>query len=114
MLLKPYYWKYRSETSFVLNQASLSNWVKGGESSISTALDITGYADYNNKALKLSSNNFARLKFGYLTTGSRRYQKNLDLLETNSKLNHKAFGKFDFSAIMLFKTQIAIGKNYFI
>ncbi len=36
--------------------------------------------------------------------------KNLDLLETNSKFNHKAFGKFDFSAIMLFKTQIAKGK----
>lgn len=112
IVIKPQYWKYRSEASFVLNQASLTNWVKGGESSISTALDITGYADYNNKTLKLSSNNFARLKYGYIASGGEGIRKNLDLLETNSKLNHKAFGKFDFSGIMLFKTQVAPGYNY--
>jgi hypothetical protein len=111
--LKTQFWKYHTETAFVLNQAALSNWVKGGENSISTALDITGYADYNNKLLKVSSNNFARLKFGYLKSGGDPLRKNIDLLETNSKLNHKAFGKFDFSGIMLFKTQIAAGKNYF-
>lgn len=110
--IKPEYWKYRTEASFVLNQAMLANWVKGGESSISTALDITGYADYNNKPLKLSSNHFARLKYGYIASGDKGIRKNLDLLETNSKLNHKAFGKFDFSSIMLFKTQIAKGYNY--
>jgi hypothetical protein len=113
LALKPRYWKYRTETSFVLNQAALSNWVKGGESSISTALDVTGYADYVNKELKVSSDNFARLKFGYIETGQDGIRKNIDLLETNSKLNHKAFGKFDFSAILLFKTQIALGRNYF-
>ena len=107
------FWKYRTEASFVLNQAALSNWVKGGESSISTALDITGYADYKNKDRKISSNNFARLKFGYIASGKNGVIKNLDLLETNSKLNHLAFGKVDFSAILLFKTQIAKGKNFF-
>jgi len=109
---KPRLWKYRTETSFVLNQASLSNWVKGGEGSLSTALDMTGYADFENKPLKLSSANFARLKFGYMATGNEEIKKNVDLLETNSKFNHKAFGKFDFSAILLFKTQIARGYNY--
>jgi Protein of unknown function (DUF3078). len=112
-IVKQPFWKYRTEASFVLNQASLSNWVKGGESSISTALDATEYVDYNNKQLKLSSDNFARLKFGYIETGKDGIRKNLDLLETNSKINHKAFGKFDFSFILLFKTQIAIGRNYF-
>jgi hypothetical protein len=111
--LRPVYWKYHNEASFVLNQASLSNWVKGGESSIATAMDVTEYAEYNNKALKLSSDNFARLKFGYIETGQDGIRKNIDLLETNSKFNHKAFGKFDFSAILLFKTQIALGRNYF-
>jgi len=106
-------WKYKTEASFVLNQTALSNWVKGGENSISTALDVTGYADYNNKDRKISSNNFARLKFGYMASGADDFRKNLDLLETNSKLNHKAFGKFDFSAILLFKTQLAKGYNYF-
>jgi hypothetical protein len=110
--VRPHYWKTRSEASFILNQASLTNWVKGGESSISLASDITGYADYNNKKLKILSNNFMRLKFGLVGTGKNGVRKNLDLLETNSKINHKAFGKFDFSAIMLFKTQIATGYSY--
>jgi len=112
ILIKKQLWKYRTEASFVLSQASLTNWVKGGESSISAATDITGYADFNNKTLKLSSNNFARLKLGFLATGEKGIRKNLDLLETNSKLNHKAFGKFDFSGILLFKTQIARGYAY--
>jgi len=112
IVVKPQYWKFRSEASFFLNQSSLNNWVKGGESSISTALDITGYADYNNKIQKLSSKNFARLSYGYITSGKDGIRKNLDLLETNSKLNHKAFGKFDFSGILLFKTQLAPGYNY--
>jgi hypothetical protein len=112
IVVKPQYWKYRSEASFVFSQSALSNWVKGGENSISTLLDITGYADYNNKALKLSSNNFARLKLGFLQSGDNDIRKNLDLVETNSKLNHKAFGKFDFSGILLFKTQIAKGYSY--
>jgi len=112
IVTKPQYWKYRSEASFVFSQSALSNWVKGGENSVSTALDITGYADYNNKALKLSSNNFARMKLGFLQSGDNDIRKNLDLIETNSKLNHKAFGKFDFSGILLFKTQIAKGYSY--
>ncbi|MBA4322474.1 MAG: hypothetical protein C0408_06610 [Odoribacter sp.] len=110
--VKPHYWKLGSDFSFILNQASLANWVKGGESSISIASDITGYANYNNKQLKLLSNNFIRLKFGLLKSGDNPIRKNLDLLETNSKLNHKAFGKFDFSAVMLFKSQIAKGFSY--
>ncbi len=113
LVIKPNPWKFRTESSFVLNQTSMSNWVRGGERSIAMALDITGYAEYNNKERKVSSASFARLKYGYIKMGSDKIQKNLDLLETNSKLNHLAFGKVDFSAILLFKTQIANGKKYF-
>jgi Protein of unknown function (DUF3078). len=112
ILVKQQYWKYRKESSFILSQASLTNWVKGGDNSISTSIDITGYADYNNTPLKLSSNNFIRLNLGFLKSGDIPLRKNLDLLETNSKLNHKAFGKFDFSAILLFKTQVALGYDF--
>ena len=106
------FWKYRTEANFALNQGAVSNWVKGGESSISVSTDVTGYADYTNKDLKLSSNNFARIKFGLLKSGDNDLRKNIDLLETNSKLNHKAFGKFDISGVLLFKTQVAKGYSY--
>ena len=111
--VKPRYWTLRSEANFVFNQALLSNWVKGGESSISTTMDITGFANYTNKNLQLSSSNFARLKYGLVYTNDNGVRKNLDLIETNSKLNHKAFGKVDFSATVLFKTQLTVGKSYF-
>lgn len=112
IVVKKHLWNYRTESSLVFSQSALSNWVKGGENSVSSALDITGYADFRNPDLKLSSANFARLKLGFMASGGEDIRKNLDLLETNSKVNHKAFGKFDFSAIMLFKTQVAIGKSY--
>ena len=112
IMVKQQYWIYRTEASFVVTQSALSNWVKGGENYVSTALDITAYANYNNKPLKLWSDTYARLKFGYIASGEYGLRKNLDLLETNSKLNHKAFGKFDFSAILLVKTQVANGYNY--
>jgi len=112
IITKPQRWKYHSEAAFALNQASLTNWVKGGESNIATSIDITGYADYTNKPYNITSNHFGRIKYGLIASGDKGVRKNLDLLETNSKINHKAFGKFDFSGILLFKTQIAKGYNY--
>ena len=112
IMTKPEYWRYHTEAAFVLNQALLTNWVKGGENSISTTLDITWFADYLNKPRLLSSNHFARIKYGLVASATDGIRKNLDLLETNSKINHKAFGKFDFSGIMLFKTQVSKGYNY--
>jgi hypothetical protein len=105
-------WRFRTESALSLSQGYLSNWVKGGESSISTSIDLTAYADYSNKPMLLSSNNYIRLKYGLIGSLSDGIRKNLDLLETNSKLNHKAFGKFDFSGVLLFKTQVSKGYNY--
>ena len=112
IITKPQFWRFRTEASFALNQGMVTNWVKGGENSISTALDITWFADYSNKPMLLSSANFARIKYGLIKSGDNDIRKNIDLLETNSKVNHKAFGKFDFSGIMLFKTQVSKGYSY--
>ena len=105
-------WKYRTETNLAFNQTGLFNWVKGGEGSLSSLLDITGYADFNDKDKKFSSNNFVRLKLGFISSGDNPIRKNTDIFESSTKVNHKAFGKFDFSAVMLFKTQLLKGYNY--
>ncbi len=112
IVVKPKYWKYRTETNLAFAQTGLFNWVKGGEKSVSSLLDVTGYADYSNKQKKISSSNFVRMKLGFLKSGEKPLRKNTDIFESNSKVNHKAFGKFDFSAIMLFKTQILPGYSY--
>jgi len=110
--VKPQYWKFLSEASFIFNQALIKNWVKGGESNISTLLDITGTASYNNKDRKVVWDNIGRIKFGLITSAGNGIRKNTDEIDITSNFNHKAFGKFDFSATMLFKTQLAYGYDY--
>ena len=112
-------WRYRTESNIAFNQTGLWNWVKGGEGSLSSLLDLTSYADYNNRDKKFSSNNFVRLKLGFIASGENpmknirdNIRKNTDILEASLKLNHKAFGKFDFSAVALFKTQLLKGYTY--
>ncbi|MDT8400367.1 MAG: DUF3078 domain-containing protein [Bacteroidales bacterium] len=110
--VKPQYWKFLSEASFVFNQAMIKNWVQGGESNITTLLDVTGTASYTNKDLNMTWNNAGRIKFGLITGAGSGIRKNTDDIELLSKFNNKAFGKFDFSTTMLFKTQLAFGYNY--
>jgi len=110
--LKPYEWKFLSEASFVFNQALIKNWTQGGESNISTLLDITGTVRYTNKERKISWDNVGRFKFGLITGAGSGIRKNIDQIELVSKFNTKAFGKFDFSTTMLFNTQLAFGYNY--
>ncbi|MBN1387349.1 MAG: DUF3078 domain-containing protein [Bacteroidales bacterium] len=110
--VKPQYWKFLSEASFIFNQAVIKNWVKGGESNISTVLDISGTASYTNKEKKIIWNNIGRIKFGLITSGRYGIRKNTDNIDIISKYNNKAFGKFDFSATMIFMTQLAYGYNY--
>lgn len=110
--VKPNYWRYTTEISSVLNQAFLSNWVKGGESNVSTNVDITMNLNYLNTPSNLLWYNQGRLKHGFVASKDKGIRRNMDLIEFNSKLNHKAFGKFDFSSTAIFKTQLAKGYNY--
>lgn len=113
----PQYWKFNSEASFVFNQAIIKNWTKGGESNVSTLLDITGSVNYTNKEQKMTWNTTGRFKYGLIMSegyGDKKYdvRKNTDIIDISSKFNNKAFGKFDFSSTLIFKSQLAKGYNY--
>ncbi len=111
--IKPVLWTFRTDASYLLSQGFIDNWAKGGESSISSVLDITEYIDYTNKAKKISSNSTVRFALGFQASGKGFYlKKNLDVIEINSKINHKAFGKFDLSGVFQFKTQTLAGFIY--
>ncbi|MCJ7820697.1 MAG: DUF3078 domain-containing protein [Bacteroidales bacterium] len=110
--IKPNYWRSRGDMSYLLSQGAVSNWAKGGENNISTVLDVTGYLDYNNKVSKVSSSTTGRFALGMMASGKNGIRKNLDLIEINSKVSHKAFGKFDLIGIFQFKTQLLPGYNY--
>jgi hypothetical protein len=111
--IKPDYWKFKTDISYLLSQGAVSNWAKGGENNISSVLDITSVMNYSNKVTKVNSSTWGRFALGFQASGGQDYiRKNLDILEINSKVNHKAFGKFDLSGIFQFKTQFLPGYNY--
>ncbi|MDX9773057.1 MAG: DUF3078 domain-containing protein [Bacteroidales bacterium] len=111
--IKPDLWKYKTDISYLLSQGVVSNWAKGGENNISSVLDITSALNYNNKVTNVNSATTARFALGLQASGKYGgIRKNLDILEINSKINHKAFGKFDLSGLFQFKSQFLPGYTY--
>jgi hypothetical protein len=111
--IRPQYWKFKSDISYLLSQGIISNWASGGENNISSVVDITGALNYNNKVTKVNSATTARFALGFQASGRPfDIRKNLDILEINSKINHKAFGKFDLSGLFQFKSQFLPGYIY--
>ena len=111
--IKPDLWKFKTDLSYLLSQGVVSNWAKGGENNISSVLDVTSALNYNNKVTKVNSATSARFALGLQASGKYGgIRKNLDILEINSKINHKAFGKFDLSGLFQFKSQFLPGYTY--
>ena len=111
--IKPDYWRFKTDLSYLLSQGVISNWAKGGENNVSSVLDVESALNYNNKETKVNSSTTARFALGLQASGKNAdIKKNLDILEVNSKINHKAFGKFDLSGLFQFKTQFLPGYNY--
>ncbi len=108
----PIFWDKELTSAFSLSQTYLSNWTKGGESSLTTMFDVTGLAIYNNTTANTQWINSIRLQFGTLATKEKGFRKNNDLFEINSKFNRNASGKIGMSASFYMKSQVAKGYNY--
>lgn len=105
----PVYWDYSLVNAFSMNQNYLSNWSRGGESSLSGMIDITGGAKYSNKENKDQWTNTGRIRYGTIRTKERGFRTSTDMIELNSQYNRKLREKFDFSAVFYGKTQVAEG-----
>lgn len=110
--IKPVLWTYGATSQFNLSQGYISYWAKGGESAITGLLDLNGFVNYNNKSKKINWTNTLRQKYGLMYSKSKNVQKNTDLLEYTSKFGQKAFGRFDVSSKMVFKSQLTKGYKY--
>jgi hypothetical protein len=110
----PIYWDYGLTNSLSLNQNFLSNWSRGGESSLSGMMDISGRARYTHKQNNVQWTNTGRIRFGTIGTIEPGFKINnirtsTDIVEVNSQFNKKLKNKFDFSSVFYFKTQLAKG-----
>jgi len=108
----PDYWDYDFSSSFSLSQIFLSYWSKGGESSLTSMMDIFGQAKYNNAAAKSEWTSNGRLKYGFIIAEEYGLRTNNDQLELNSQYNRIIREKVDFSAVFYMKNQIARGYKY--
>jgi hypothetical protein len=91
-------------------QTALSNWAKGGESSLSLLLIGRYVANYSKKYVKWENN--AEFRLGIFNSKTRGLEKNDDKLEIQSRLGISAFKKWYYSGETNFRTQIAKGYKY--
>ncbi len=108
----PEYWEYKVSSTFAFNQTHLSNWAKGGESSISSVLDLKGEANYIDPKSKTKWISSGRLKYGSIITSENGLRTNTDMIELNSQYNKVINKNLDFSTIFYMKNQMARGYNY--
>ena len=103
-------WKTGGVFTATVSQTSLTNWVAGGQNSLSINGLFSGFA--NLKKGKSAWDNTLDLGYGLIKQGSEDYRKTDDKIEILSKYGREAFGKFYYSALMNFRTQMTPGYNY--
>ncbi len=108
----PYLWKNSIISSVSLNQNYLSNWAKGGASSLASLVDITAKSDYINRKTRVQWVSGGRLRYGTIRTKEQGFRTSNDILEFNSQYNKVYREKLDFSAIFYLKSQVAKGYKY--
>ena len=106
----PLPWKLLGTGTIGFTQTALSNWAKGGESSLSVLLIGRYSANYSKKNIKWE--NLAEFRLGTFTSKSRGIEKNDDKLEFQSRVGYSAFKKWYYSAESNFRTQVAKGYKY--
>ena len=104
-------WDLDGVTNAHFSQGYLSNWARGGESSLSALWNIRYSADYS-LGNKLSWDNDLEYKVGLLKSGKKKLRKNEDKLEINSKFGSNAINNWYYSALLNFQTQFFTGYNY--
>jgi len=103
-------WKIGGYTTFKFNQGYLSNWVQGGESSLS-GLSISKY-NINYVYGKKSWDNDIEYRYGLIRAGENSIRKNDDKLEINSKFGQEAYKNWYYSLLFNFKSQLFKGYDY--
>jgi hypothetical protein len=108
--IDPLPWKLLGTGTIGFTQTALSNWAKGGESSLAMLVIGRYVANYSKKNIKWE--NSAEFRLGTFTSKSRGIEKNDDKLEIQSRLGYSAFKKWYYSVESDFRTQIAKGYKY--
>jgi hypothetical protein len=105
------YWKRSATSTLNFSQVSLTNWVGGGQSSVSLTGLISSFANYNKG--KFSWTNSLDLGYGLLRIGpGSAFRKSDDKIIFTTKAGHEFHKHLKYSALLDFRTQFAPGYLY--
>jgi len=104
------YWTFKGNNTLNINQVALSNWAKGGESTVSGS----AFVNYSLKYQKdnLSFENIANCAYGLIYSKENGVRKNEDKIDLSSKLAYKSVKKWHTSLLLSFKSQFDKGYKY--
>ena len=103
-------WTLFGNGSVGFTQTSLSNWSKGGESSLALLFMSKYNANYSKDKVKWE--NSVEFRYGISQTNTRGLEKNDDKFEMQSRLGYSAFKKWFYSGEANFRTQLAPGYKF--
>jgi hypothetical protein len=103
-------WKTGGIIRITFDQTSLTNWVAGGENSLTVNGLFSGFANY--KKGNSVWDNSLDLGYGLLKQGNEDFKKTDDKIDFLSKYGQKAFNNVYYAALFNFKTQLTPGYNY--
>lgn len=105
------YWKSKYESALGFSQTTFSNWVKGGENSVSSNLILNVYKDYKRKSI--TWNNYLGVAYGISKQQSaNELRKTDDKIDILTKAGIYASEKWDYTGYFEFKSQFSNGYAY--
>lgn len=97
-------WTVTGEENVQLSQLYLSNWIKGGESSMTLISDLRIKAVYDKDKHNWESNIIHKMGITHTSVGGGRLSD--DVVDMSSKYGYKAISKWYYSFQNTFKTQL--------
>ena len=105
--------KFYGNTRFTLNQAYFSNWITGGESSITTLFALDYNLNLSNRRGLVWDNNVLLSLGSTYISGDKFVKKADDRFEINSLVGKQINQHWNYSAFFNLKTQMLPGYRYY-
>ncbi|WP_418637770.1 DUF3078 domain-containing protein [Winogradskyella sp.] len=103
-------WKKSGTFTFLLSQSSFSNWVAGGNNTVSGNVGLN--YDFNYQKNGITWDNKLMLQYGINSVKGEESKKTDDMIQFNSLVGKKAKGYWSYSFFLNIKTQFTDGFDY--
>ncbi|GGG92627.1 protein of unknown function precursor [Polaribacter pacificus] len=103
-------WEKSGTFTFLLSQSSFSNWVAGGNNTVSGNVGLN--YDFNYQKNGITWDNKLMMQYGINSVKGEESKKTDDMIQFNSLVGKKAKGYWSYSFFLNIKTQFTDGFDY--